>query len=133
MDSSLIPKIARIGILGEHDGVVSDHKMQYVDFYHKTLYGKTTSPAGPPSQRKFLFDNAVKRNAFTKELKSQIISRNTSIKVDHFETKLQMHGKTRESSNEYNKIDNTLIDMIKAAVAKVAKKQYGYQWSPALS
>ena len=93
-----------MGILGEPDGVVYDHTLQFVDFYRKTLYGKTTNPDVPPSQREFLFDNDVKRNAFTKELKLQIIFRNTSTRVDRFGTKLQMHGKTSESSDEYNKL-----------------------------
>jgi hypothetical protein len=63
-DEALLPAIKRIGTLGLHEALVSDHVMLYVDLDEKELFqGLINRPVRVPS-REFILAQADKYKKF---------------------------------------------------------------------
>ena len=138
LDFSLTTKkvmesISACGILANHEGVISDHTLQFVDFHNKKLFGKNSPTIVPSQQREFLFDNSVKREQFVEDIKRMHTHQSIEKRVTDLNDKFLAEGASTILIEEYNKIDYEITCTIKAAAKNVSRKNFGYQRSQMLT
>ncbi len=60
--------VVQAGSLGLHEGILSDHTMQWIDFDIQALFGNKTYTPMLPSDRQFTLQNAKKKHKFQEKL-----------------------------------------------------------------
>jgi hypothetical protein len=81
VDTAIVPAIQKIGTLGLHQAMVSDHVMVYVDLDEEELFqGKINRPVRVPC-REFLLAQADKCEGFLKAFKQRSGERNSAIEL----------------------------------------------------
>ena len=131
-DRALIPAVSRIGSLGLHEGMVSDHVLLYADLDEKKLFqGIVNRPVRVPC-REFVLAQADKCENFIKQFLEYCEECNFKSRVISLNTRLEIEGPTEELVRMYNILDNEIQERILATAKKVVKKKFGYARSPAL-
>lgn len=129
-DEALLPSIRRIGTLGLHDAMVSDHVMLYADMDEKELFqGLINRPVRIPS-REFIIAQADKCEKFLEEVK--ILTKDIPFQVNQLVETFRRFGATEYAIKEYNKLDKIIHESILAAAKKTVHKKIGYKRSPEL-
>ena len=130
---TIIPAVTHCGILAEHEGVISDHTLQFVDFDESKLFGRIGQSITPYQQREFHMENSVKRQQFIDELKRIHQHQNIPQRITTLQTHLLTNmDHPEELIHKYNQLDYEITCSIKAAAKSVARKNFGYQRSDSL-
>ena len=133
MDAGLANAVMKIGYLGTHEAVYSDHSMCWVDFDEKLLFRGLINRPATMLTRQFTLHQADKVDAFIKELRAQIDAHGIPRKVVTLLNRFYENGATPELICEYNKLDKEYTDLIRAALNKTGHRRYGYYRSPELT
>ena len=60
MDSTILPDIKNIGVLGLHDVIISDHVMLYIDSNERLLFGDIINRPVMNLAREFVLEHTDK-------------------------------------------------------------------------
>jgi len=133
VDSILESSIKRIGTLGLHEGIISDHVMLYMDCDEKALFrGHINRPVMNPS-REFVIEHADKAEKFLKTFKEYADEKKFESRAEALLNLLKSNGPTKAIVQKFNTLDTEIKECILSAASTVAKKKFGYQRSPALT
>eukprot|EP00956_Cyclotella_meneghiniana_P039711 scaffold177683_cov66-Cyclotella_meneghiniana.AAC.6 len=113
-DEALTQSIRRIGTLGLHEAIVSDHVMLYADIDEKELFQTQADKC-----EKFLKED----RKLTKDVPNQ---------VDKIINNFRSNGSTYQAIEEYNNLDKTIYEALIAAAKRTIHKKSGYKRSPDL-
>jgi exonuclease III len=92
VDRAMVPAIKKIGTLGLHQAMVSDHVMVYADLDEEELFqGKINRPVRVPC-REFLLAQADKCEAFIKAFKLKCDERNFRRRAESLYAEFQEQG-----------------------------------------
>jgi hypothetical protein len=92
-DATLVPAVKRIGTLGLHHAIVSDHVMVYADIDEKELFqGRINRPVRVPT-REFILAQADKCKMFLDGFKQIASERRFEYRVNQLYEKLQLEGR----------------------------------------
>ena len=120
------------GSLGMHEGLFSDHTLQFVDFDQKRLFRNETYTPLSVQERQFTLNNSIKKNAFVKKLYEIHSHQRIGDRVVALAQAFSEEGTTQDLVQRYNRLDYEIRCSILAAANTQARKKFGYQWSPAL-
>eukprot|EP00970_Alexandrium_tamarense_P011192 scaffold2391_cov126-Alexandrium_tamarense.AAC.1 len=120
------------GSLGMHEGLFSDHTLQFVDFDQKRLFRNETYTPLSVQERQFTLNNSIKKNAFLKKLYEIHSQQRIGDCVVALAQAFSEEGTTEDLVQNYNRLDYEIRCSILAAANTQARKKFGYQWSPAL-
>jgi hypothetical protein len=91
-DKALLPAVVRIGTLGLHEAMVSDHVMVYADLDEALLFdGQVNRPVRVPS-REFMLAQADKCEIFLKQFKEIARELNFRKRTDSIEVRMGVVG-----------------------------------------
>jgi hypothetical protein len=131
-DQALAPAIKRIGTLGLHEAMVSDHVMVYADLDESLLFdGQVHRPVRVPN-REFMLSQADKCEIFMKAFKKLANDCNFRKRVESIEARMAAIGPSESLVLEYNNLDSEIVRRILECAKKCIKKKYGYARSPEL-
>jgi hypothetical protein len=131
-DQALAPAIKRIGTLGLHEAMVSDHVMVYADLDESLLFdGQVHRPVRVPN-REFMLSQADKCEIFMKAFKKLASDCNFRRRVESIEARMAAIGPSETLVLEYNNLDSEIVRRILECAKKCIKKKYGYARSPEL-
>ena len=133
MDEGLTHAIERIGYLGSHEAVHSDHSMAWVDFREKDLFRGIINRPVPYPCRQFTLHQSDKCELFINELRSQIELHRIPSKVAALLQKFISDGATPALIKQFNALDTEYTQLILCALKKTGRKKYGYFRSPELT
>eukprot|EP00956_Cyclotella_meneghiniana_P018458 scaffold30735_cov52-Cyclotella_meneghiniana.AAC.5 len=128
MDECLVGAVHRIGTLGLHEAMFSDHVMVYVDILiieKEAFEGKMNRPVRIPS-REFILAQTDKCVLFLEAFKEQAQIHQFQRRAESLRDRLQAMGATPSLVQEYNNLDKQIQDAILFAAKKTIKKKYGY-------
>lgn len=126
MDEVLLGSVRRIGALGLHEAMISDHVMVFVDIDEKeALEGKLNRPVRIPS-REFILAQSDKCQSFLEAFKEQAEIHQFKRRIESLRSRLTAAGSTPALVREYNNIDKQIQDAILSAAKRTIKKKYGY-------
>jgi hypothetical protein len=133
VDNALVPAIIRIGYLGTHEGVHSDHVMAVLDVDEKTLFAGLLNRPPPHHSREILIEQADKVHAFLQEVttlfKDNHIQQRTYALVDSF----TIDGPSTDNIQKYQTIYDHFLELSNKAAHSVGRKKFGYMRSPELT
>ena len=133
VDSVLESSIKRIGTLGLHEGIISDHVMLYMDCDEEELFhGLINRPVMNPS-REFVIEHADKAVKFLKKFKEYADKKKFESRAEALLNLFKRNGPTKANVQKFNILDVEIKECILSAASTVAKKKFGYQRSPALT
>jgi hypothetical protein len=115
-----------------HEGLHSDHTMQFVDFDQQGLFGNESFTPIIGQERQFTLKNAIKKRAFLTKLREIHQHQKIGERVQALQLAFQKEGKTEALEQRYNRLDYEIRCSMLAAANAQARKSFGYQWSPAL-
>ncbi len=131
--------VLQSGALGLHEGIVSDHTMQWVDFDTSLLFQNEWYDPTSPCERQFTMRNVKKKHAFQAKLREihdhQRIGERVLELADDFKTAMTHDLEDVEMIAlvaRYQRLDTEIQMSIKAAENSVGRKNFGYQRSSAL-
>jgi hypothetical protein len=131
-DAAIVPAIQKIGTLGLHQAMVSDHVMVYVDLDEEELFqGKINRPVRAPC-REFLLAQADKCEGFLKAFKQRSDERNFRHRAESLYAEFQSFGMRDSLVERYNILDNEIREHILGVAGSKVKKKFGYNRSPEL-
>ena len=131
-DPALLPAIRRIGTLGLHEALVSDHVMLYVDLDEKELFqGLVNRPVRIPC-REFILSQADKCKKFIDVFRKVATEMDFAGRVSQIVLSFRLHGPTMPVIQAYNNLDRDIWDAILSTAKKTIKKKFGYSRSPDL-
>eukprot|EP00956_Cyclotella_meneghiniana_P016019 scaffold25072_cov68-Cyclotella_meneghiniana.AAC.2 len=131
MDAALLGSVRRIGTLGLHEAMLSDHVMVYVDFDEREAFdGHLNRPVRIPS-REFILAQSDKCEKFMKVFLEQAELHNYGTRIERLCEKFKQ-GVTEALIREYNNLDQQIQNSILHAAKKTIKKKFGYNRSPRL-
>ncbi len=133
MDASLQHAIRRIGYLGTHEAVFSDHAMAWVDFDETMLFRGLINRPPNAINRQFTLHQEDKVLKFMDELRKAIEEKDIQLKVVVLQAKFHMEGCTSDAVRAYNALDKEYTDIVRAVLKKTARRRYGYFRSPELT
>ncbi|KAL7502579.1 hypothetical protein ACHAXN_000520, partial [Cyclotella atomus] len=129
-DEALVQSIRRIGTLGLHEAIVSDHVMLYVDLDEKELFqGLINRPVRVPS-REFILAQADKCEKFLTMVRK--LTKDVPMQVDGIVATFRRNGSTHQAIEAYNRLDMSIYEAFIAAAKKTIHKKSGYNRSPDL-
>jgi hypothetical protein len=132
VDRAIVPAIKRIGTLGLHQAMISDHVMVYADLDEEELFqGKINRPVRVPC-REFLLAQADKCESFITAFKQKCEERNFRQRAESLYAEFQTQGMSDALVDRYNVLDNEIREHILGVAGSKVKKKYGYNRSPEL-
>lgn len=132
VDKALAPAIKRIGTLGLHEAMFSDHVMVYADIDESLLFdGQVNRPVRVPN-REFMLSQADKCEIFIKAFKKLAQDFNFKKRIESIEARMAVTGPSEMLVLEYNNLDSEIMRRILECAKKCIKKKYGYARSPEL-
>ena len=133
VDQMIAPAIKRIGTLGLHEGINSDHVMLYMDCDEKELFqGRVNRPVQHPG-RDFVIEHADKVAKFLELVREEAKKRNFASRTSKLYELLEQYGADEANVDKFHTLDEEIKECILAAAKKVAKKKFGYHRSPELT
>jgi hypothetical protein len=131
-DKALVPAVSRIGTLGLHEAMVSDHVMVYADLNESILFdGQIHRPVRVPN-REFMLSQADKCEIFLRAFKQAAVQCNFRKRVESLESRMSVLGPSELLVLEYNNLDREIGKRIIQCAKRFIKKKYGYSRSPEL-
>ena len=132
MDASLMGAVRRIGTLGLHQAMISDHVMVYVDLDEREAFeGQLNRPVRIPS-REFILAQSDKCEKFMEVFLEQAERHQFKRRIERLSEKFKSGGAIKELVTEYNNLDKQIQDSMLHAAKKTIKKKFGYNRSMAL-
>ena len=138
-DQYILDGVDQSGALGLHEGVISDHTLQWVDLNTQLIFRNNTVVPTTPSERQFNLTNAIKKHAFQDKLAEihthQKIKERIIQLADDFEHLDSTDHADRDFITlvtRYQALDDEIRESIITAASTVSKRDFGYQRSPAL-
>jgi hypothetical protein len=113
-----------------HEGLFSDHTLQFVDFDQKRLFRNETYTPLSVQERQFTLNNSIKKNAFLKKLYEIHSHQRIGVRVVALAQAFSEEGTTEDLVQRYNRLDYEIRCSILAAANTQARMKFGYQWSP---
>ena len=119
------------GSLGLHEGLISDHTMQWADFEVTGLFGGQLYNPVLPSERQFMLSN-IKKQEFQAKLIDLLERENVSQKVEPLVKDFELQW-TNTANDEtkiklvarYQKLDDTITKSMLSAVYSIGKRTMG--------
>ena len=131
-DTALKTAVKRIGTLGLHEAIISDHVMIYADIDETELFqGLVNRPVRVPS-REFILSQADKCKKFTDEFRSIASKRNFDTRAKRLYRRFQEEGPSTELEKLYNILDKEIQEQLLHVAKTIVRKKYGYSRSPEL-
>jgi hypothetical protein len=131
-DEALVHAIKRIGTLGLHHAIVSDHVMVYADIDESLLFqGLINRPVRVPT-REFVLAQADKCELFVKGFKEIAVQRKFQSRAARLYAEFERGGATDSLVREYNILDNEIQEHLLEVASARVKRKYGYNRSPDL-
>ena len=132
VDSALEPFIKRIGTLGLHEGILSDHVMLYMDIDERAMFkGIVNRPSLNPC-REFIIEHADKQKKFLEHFRKHAEQRQFCQRVKKLAHDFTSHGASEINKKRYQTLDTEITQGLLGAAKKVARKDFGYQRSISL-
>ena len=92
IDDTLQQAVKRVGTLGLHESIVSDHVMLYINFDEKSLFkGLLNRPVMHPA-REFTIEQADKADAFADKFRDYVSEKNFPQRVEDLQRNFRLHG-----------------------------------------
>ena len=101
-----------------HDGVISDHRMCYIECNLKAFMGGNINKIVRPHLRDFKCDDKGRCQIFLSELKKHMEANKTGQRIKELARSFGQIGETEELNRQYNKLDYELQCSIKGAIKK---------------
>ena len=131
-DPALELAVKRIGTLGLHEAIISDHVMIYADIDENELFqGLINRPVRVPS-REFILSQADKCKKFIDEFRSIVKKRNFDSRARTLYRRFQNEGTSIELEKLYNILDKEFQEQLLHVAKTIVRKKYGYNRSPEL-
>ncbi len=133
MDPALSRSLVRIGYLGTHEGVLSDHVMAMADFDERSLFAGVLNR--PPSRhsREILIEQADKVQAFLHTVVPLLKANNIQQRTFALAEQFTLDGPTATHIATYHTIYTTFLEMARGAATEVGRKKFGYMRSAELT
>lgn len=131
-DPALMGAITRIGYLGTHDGIPSDHVMAVMDMDERTLFAGILNRPPPRHSREILIAQDDKVQAFLHTICPLLKEHEVQRRVIDLATRFATEGSNEERQHEYHNLYKQFLEIANGAAKEVGKKKYGYARSPAL-
>ncbi|KAL7547174.1 LOW QUALITY PROTEIN: hypothetical protein ACHAWF_010494 [Thalassiosira exigua] len=138
-DDHILGAVLQSGSLALHEGMISDHTLQWVDFCIKKLFNEKINPHVSPFDRQFTLQNPKKKHEFQKKLHELNDKDKVEDKVKALAKDFKRIGDRGLTNPEvialvlrYQALDKTIHDNMIAAANSIGRKNYGYQLSPDL-
>ena len=113
MSPNLMSTVRRAGYLPIHDGVISDHRMCYVECNLLAFLGVNVNKISRPHQRSFKCDDKERCKVLITELKKNIKDNKTKERILRIINEFREEGKSDDLISQYNKMDYELQCSIK--------------------
>ena len=107
MDPSLTGAIKRIGYLGTHEGIFSDHVMAVMDMDERTLFTGLLNRPPPKHSREILIAQDDKVHAFLHTAKAQLVEHEIQRRVFELASDLQQEPRLPTSIDTIPSINNS--------------------------
>ena len=133
IDPALSSSLVRIGYLGTHDGVMSDHVMMLADFDEQGLFSGVLNRPPPRHSREILIEQTDKVQAFMHTLIQRIKEINLQQRVYDLVPDFSDTGPTDAAIERFHDCYKLLLDLACTAASKVGRKKFGYMQSPTLT
>ena len=132
--SGAVNYIKQAGYCAIDTGLTSDHILLWADFDFRSFFGGEGPAHVPPQCREFSCSNEKVRDDFILALSDLFADHKIEKKIDYLLMRLTEYGGDRTNEEQYNNLDNEIVDLIKTALAKTVKqKQHGDYRSPLLT
>jgi hypothetical protein len=131
-DTHVCDSAVKGGSLGMHEGLHSNHTMQFVDFDQQRLFGNESFTPIVGQELQFTLKNAIKKRAFLTKLREIHQHQKIVERVQALELAFRNEGKTTALEQCYNRVVYEIRCSMLAAANAQARKSFRYQWSPAL-
>ena len=129
VNSSIQKAIKKIGTLGLHEGIMSDHVMLYMDVDERELFkGQVNRPTLNPC-REFIIQHADKQKKFLEYFRKHAEKQKFKSRAKKLAEDFGKHGATKINTERYQKLDTEIKNGLLGAAKKVARKDFGYQRS----
>ena len=132
IDPSLTGAIKRIGYLGTHKGIFSDHVMAVMDMDERTLFAGLLNRPPPKHSREILIAQDDKVHAFLHTAKAQLNEHEIQRRVFELASDFVVTGVTVTNVDRFHTIYKQFLDIARSAAKQEGRKKYGYKRSPAL-
>lgn len=129
VDSLIAPAIKRIGTLGLHEGIFSDHVMLYMDCDEKELFKGIVNRPVMHSAREFVIEHADKCKRFVDKFRELAKEKNFAERTTKLAANFREHGVDADNLNTFHVLDTEIMECMLSAASLVAKKKFGYQRS----
>ena len=126
MSTNLVGTVRKAGYMPIHDGVISDHRMCYIECNLKEFMGGNVNKIARPHLRDFKCNDKGRCQIFLTELKKHMEVNKTGQRIKELARKFGQSGESEELNKQYNNLDYELQCSIKGAVKKVGRANYGY-------
>ena len=116
--------IKRIGSLGLHEGINSDHGMLYMDCSKDTLFKGVFNRLVMNPARKFVIEHADKCEKFLAHFRKLAEDKNFKTRIETISCVFKKHGDTPCNVERFNDLDKELTEYMLSVARKVAKKYW---------
>ncbi|KAL7550562.1 hypothetical protein ACHAWF_015354 [Thalassiosira exigua] len=138
-DHRIRQAVIKSGSLALHDGIFSDHTMQWVDFDQDILFGDEAVDRVPPPSRQFTMMQARKKKDFQDKLEKLNEEHNVEARVLQLEKDFGRLRNAELDSKEmvelirrYHGLDELIMNNMIKAANEVGRTDFGYQRSDEL-
>ncbi|KAL7549105.1 hypothetical protein ACHAWF_014298, partial [Thalassiosira exigua] len=135
-DHRIRQAVIKSGSLALHDGIFSDHTMQWVDFDQDILFGDETADRVPPPSRQFTMMQARKKKDFQDKLEKLDNEHRIKDRVLELERDFARLSNVELTSKEmidlvkrYHVLDDRIRRNMIEAADSVGRTDFGYQRS----
>ena len=132
IDPALSHAVLRIGYLGTHAGVHSDHVMAVMDVDETLLFNGLLNRPPPRHSREILIEQDDKVQAFLRTLLPLLDTHKIQQRTFELARSFAEQGPTTTNIQTFHGIYRQFLDLTRGAASKVGKKKYGYMRSPLL-
>jgi len=130
----VLPYIRAASYRSLHEAVVSDHILLWADINMKAYFGGEGPSITLPQGREFSLDNIEMRKKIRRELRALHRHQCLPERIQALDKECAIFRISTERVRQYNKLDDELLESVKAAAKKTIKqRQFGYCRSPALT
>ena len=129
--STILTAIKRIGTLGLHKGIISDHVMLCMDCDERMLFVGIINQHVMNPSTEFVLEHVDKCEASLKEFRSYEEAKKFGKRIKKLAKNSKTHGPSRTNQDRYQIID-TDKGMSTQCITKGGKEKNGHQQSPEL-
>ena len=124
--------VEKSGALGQHEGITSNHTLQWVDLSLVKLFGTDHIPPMARNQREFTLAHAKKKSKFQESVQEQHDLHRLDHRIQALAEDFTRVGpmdedglKFRTLTERYNNIDELVKSTLRHAATSVGRKKHG--------